>query len=686
MRRYLYATTLYALIIVALHLFSSRFSPLSSWGFYHFQEFGKAFAIGAFALAVLICLPPVNSVICDSLNKLAQKINVRKFPFSPHLLYIFISIAFIGLFWSFRSGNLFLGDGVTVAKVARTDEAFRYYVGGWAGHITSHQVLDYWLARNLHRLFSSIASWESYDTVALRNCIAGGVFVFAVLEIGHTLFQDLGRRIAFSAAVFTTGAMQLFFGYVETYSLATAFLTLYCLATLLYVREKSPIWPAVLFLAISGSLHLLTLGAGLALLFAYLHRSRERGWFGKKEFLSMAAIPVLIAATYFLIFHAMGFSLAEIFLPPARKEYEGIFFLGLQRKGYLLERYTLFSLAHLIDIGNEILLASPFGLFLCFLAVPALIKSKFGRSAYASDSGIPLEKQKHSPEPWILLLVAAIYLIVTLTAAPLLGARKDWDVFAPPWIFITMLGVYLLFQVVSDERTRGRILLVVIGISLLCTTAWIVSNSRIDLDKYLEERGAGNSYAQEGLTERALKHYETALHINFTPELAYKIARLRMENGDLDGATEMLRKAIREENRSELALFLEQEEAHFALGSIYLSKGENEKAISQFKKALDLWLFRHNENFKRAPDVYYHLGVAYLKKQDIQSAEDAFLQSIELADLPPAHFALAKLYARGQGKKARAFEHLSKYLQKNPGDTAAIKLLEELKPPAGVDK
>jgi hypothetical protein len=365
MRRYLYATTLYALIIVALHLFSSRFTPLSSWGFYHFREFPKVFTFGAFVLAALICLPPVNSVLFESLHKLTRKASSRRFPLSPHLLYIFISIACVSLFWVFRSGNLFLGDGVTVSKIARTDEAFRYYVGGWAGHITSHQVLDYWLGRNLHRLFSVIAGWESYDTIALRNCIAGGIFVFAVLEIGHVLFQGLGQRIAFSAAVFTTGAMQLFFGYVETYSLTTAFLALYCLATLLYVRGKSPIWPAALFLAIAGSLHLLTLGAGLALLFAYFYRSRERGWFGKKEFLSIAAIPVLVAATYFLIFHSMGFSFTEIFLPPARKEYEGIFFLGLQRKSYLLERYTLISLAHLIDIGNEILLVAPFGLFLC---------------------------------------------------------------------------------------------------------------------------------------------------------------------------------------------------------------------------------------------------------------------------------------------------------------------------------
>jgi lipopolysaccharide biosynthesis regulator YciM len=312
-----------------------------------------------------------------------------------------------------------------------------------------------------------------------------------------------------------------------------------------------------------------------------------------------------------------------------------------------------------------------------------LVKSKPRRGECAHNSGSPPEKQKqHKPEPWILLFVAAVYLAVTLTSAPLLGARKDWDVFAPPWIFITMLGVYLLSQIISDDRIRGRILLVVIAISLLCTTPWILSNSRIDLDGYLNQIGTGSMYIQEGLTNRALEHYETALDMNFTPELAFKIARLRMENGDMDGAAEMLKKAIREENRSELAVFLEQEDAYFALGSIYLSKGETEEAISQFNQALDLWRLRHNENFKRAPDVYYHLGLAYLKQGDVQSAENAFFQSIELADLPPAHLALAKLYAREPGKKALAFKHLSKYLQKNPGDTAAVKLLDGLKPAA----
>jgi tetratricopeptide (TPR) repeat protein len=609
---------------------------------------------------------------------------------SIHILYLLIAAASICLFWLFRSGNLFLGDGVTVAKVARTDEAFRYYVGGWAGHITSHQVLDYWIARNLHRLISPISGFESYETIALRSCFAGGIFVFAVLEIGRLLFDERRKRIAFSAVVFTTGAMQLFFGYVETYSLATAFLSLFCLATLLYARGKSPIWAPVLLLVICASLHLLTLGAGLALLFAYLYRSRARQRFSKLEFAAMAAVPLLLAAIYFIIFHSMGFSMREIFYPAARKEYEGIFFLGIQRKGYLLERYTLFSLPHLIDIANEILLVSSFGLFLCLIGFLGLMRSKdvqgghgtpcrYGHNTESGKSLTAKAEFLHRPEPWILFLTAAAYLAVTLVAAPLLGARKDWDVFAPPWIFISMLGVYLFLDVFSDERFRGRILLIVVMVSLLGSAPWILSNARVDLDEYLAELGKGDMYLQEGLDQRALEHFEQALQINFSPELAYKVARLRMKAGDMEGAERMLKQAIREENRSELALFLEQEDAHFALGSISLGQGQVDDAISHFNQALDLWQFRHNGAFTHAPDVYYHLGVAYLEKQDMKSAEEAFVRSIESGDVPLAHLALAKLYARDPERKNLAQKHLSIYLQKNPADAAAAHLFEGIK-------
>jgi hypothetical protein len=704
MRKELYLTILYGLFVVALHFFSGRFAPLSSWGFYHLQEFSRPAANAACILAALICLPPSNAAIFDFLKKLRGTCSSQRLRLSPHALYLLISIAFILVFWLLRSGNLFLGDGVTVAKVVRTDEAFRHYVGGWAGYITSHQALDYWLGRVLHRLLSG-AGFESYETIALRSCAAGGIFVFAVLETAHFLFNSIGQRLAFSAAILTTGAMQLFFGYVETYSLATAFLALFCLATLLYARGKWPLWPAALALAVSASLHLLTSGAGLALLYAYLFRSRARGRFSKLEFASIAAIPVFIAAVYLIIFTSMGFSPSEIFFPATRKEYEGIFFLALQRKGYLLERYTLFSLPHLIDIANEILLVSPFGLILCLLALPRLIKPRKGHgmpcpyiakneSDAASSEGLGLSapcragtesissgsaKDPRSkggskdvfpgrPEPWILFLTAAVYLAVTLSAAPLLGARKDWDVFAPPWIFITMLGVYLLIWTMRDERVLGRILIVTLAVSLLCSVPWILSNALVDLDEYLAELGKADMYVREGLAERGLEHYERALEINFTPELAYTVARLRMSAGNMGGAAEALERAIREENRSELALFLEQEDAHFALGSIYLTDGKPDEAIAQFTKALDLWQFRRNEKFTRAADVYYHLGVAHLEKKEFESAEKAFLKSVETGDIPVAHLALARLYERNPAKKELAQKHLSLYMRgKNHG-------------------
>ncbi len=663
MRKYLYVTGAYGLSVIALHFFSGRFSPLSSWGFYHLQEFPPALVLFTSFLAAAVCLPPVNAALFDLLIKLKSRTSLLKVRPSPHLVYIIVSLLSVAIFWLFRSGNLFLGDGVTVAKVARTDAAFRYYIGGWAGHITSHQALDYWIARHLHKILSGFTNFESYDSVALRSCIAGGIFVVAVFEIGHLLFDSWGKRLAFSAAVFATGAMQLFFGYVETYSLATGFLALFCLSTLLYVRGRLPIAVAALLLAISGSLHMLALGAGAALLAAYVFRSRERDYFCKWEFAAILAVPVLVVAIYVLIFQSMGFSVKEIFFSGAREQYEGVFFLGLHRKGYLLERYTLLSLPHLIDVFNEILLVSPFGLFLCALALPSARKSRL----------------LSRPEPWILFLTAAVYLAVTLTAAPLLGARKDWDVFAPPWIFMTMLGVYLLIHAVPDSRTLGRIVIIVLAVSLFGSIPWIYSNARVDLAKYLSELGEGDLFYREGANQQALEHYERALQINFTPELAYKIAGLQMKAGKAQEAIEMLNRAIREENCSELALFVEQEDAHFALGSLYLNQKKIDEAISEFNGALSLWQSRKNNQFKHAPDVYYHLGVAYVQKGDSGKAEGCFLKAIEMADFPPAHLALAQLYAGDPQKSELAQRHLFLYLQKNPNDAAAAAFLEHLK-------
>ncbi len=664
MRRYLYATSCYALFIVALHFLSGRFSPLSSWGFYHLNEFPKSVRILLCLVGAVVCLPPINSLLSAALSKMADRAAKLKAGFPPHVAYILISALFAVLFWWLRSGNIFLGDGVTLAQIVRSDEALKHYVGGWAGHVTSHQILDFWIGRNLHRILSGVLKFEPYDTIALLSCVAGALFCFAALEIGHLLWDDWPHRLGFASVVFTTGAMQLFFGYVETYGLSAAALALFCLTTLLYARGRCGIWLPAALLALSASLHLLTFGAGLALLFAWVHRSRERGKYCMVEFALMACVPLVVVAIYFVILHSLGFSVNEIFFSGARGEYEGVFFLALSRRGLPLERYSLFSVAHLIDIFNEIVLVSPFGLFLCVVSLPRFLKAD----------------RVARPEALILLLTCVVYLGVTLTAAPLLGARKDWDVFAPPWIFITMLGAYMLMRAIPDGAAVRRILIIVVAVSLVHSVPWILSNARIDLEKYLEYRGEGKSFEQEGLIEQASENYEKALAINFTPELAYKVAGLQIRSGRLFEAVDLLKKAIREENRSELAIFLEQEDAHYLLGSTFLGLGKTDEAIAEFKKAIDLWEFRHNKSFRHLPDAYYHLGVAYMKAGNYAAAEKAFLSALETGgDIPLAHLALGELYARYLNKPDAAREHLRKYLETNPGDEQATELLEGLK-------
>lgn len=111
---------------------------------------------------------------------------------------------------------------------------------------------------------------------------------------------------------------------------------------------------------------------------------------------------------------------------------------------------------------------------------------------------------------------------------------------------------------------------------------------------------------------------------------------------------------------------------HYVLGgNQYFKKGEYQKAIEEFEKAIAL-----QPDFAPA---YNRLGMAYAILKDFERAEENFQKVIELApDVDQGYLNLGLLYEL-KGERERAISYLKKALSLNPENKKAKEHLEKLK-------
>lgn len=116
---------------------------------------------------------------------------------------------------------------------------------------------------------------------------------------------------------------------------------------------------------------------------------------------------------------------------------------------------------------------------------------------------------------------------------------------------------------------------------------------------------------------------------------------------------------------------------HVVLGKMYYTRGENDKAISEYEEAYKIdtengWLN------KTLGDYYLAFGQAEAQKGNGQGTENYFTKAVKLMpDNPLAHYYLAVIY-KIQGKIENAKKELETVLKLNPQTQEAKKLLEEI--------
>jgi hypothetical protein len=462
-----------ALGLAVLFVTADRLPEDSAWGICHYTTLSLPVRLLMACLLVVLAAGPLNDAIRRGAANLWDRLPGR----SRHHLW-FAALALISgvLFWVLRIQHLRWGDAEFIVKALAYTGADRpiWTIYNWQAPLTIYLHAQLWLLLNP---LIGVAVGTLY---AITSVLAGVGFVYVLLCLSDCLGRDRLEKVTICALVATTGSIQLFFGYVENYTIMSTgvLLTLY-LAVRCLRYEVSPTWPS-LTLAVTNSFHPSTIVLWPALLYlgwwlsknpAGHHNRRLAVW------LHLTLPPVLVFLGLAVFMTAGGHSPMAMLQDDRPGGADGIPFVPLFTVTTEWQHYTMFSLAHMIEWANEHFLISPFGLVLLLGACARLII----RQTRSRTPGQPAGDVDGGSTAF-LTIASLAYLVLTFVWNPDYGMRKDWDLFAPSAFVYTLLAATVWVRSRASEAPARRLSLartatLVIVASALHTAGWVHYNT-----------------------------------------------------------------------------------------------------------------------------------------------------------------------------------------------------------------
>jgi len=642
-------------VIAALHAYAGFFPSGITWGFHHLGFLSLPWKIVVPLLMLSILHPRVQLVIMKSITAIAD--TTGKLSTTSKSFIRIVGLGAAGaIFWIGREATFFLGDGIfaqrSLANIQTAENIPVALQNAPLPGFLTWKVYGYLLTKSMEN-----AAQVAFQLVSVASgVLAVGVMFF----LSGALLRDRTDRVE-QVLVFILllvgGGVQLFFGYVENYTVTYLVLFLFFWLSLAYMSGKAPLWlPSIVFGLMFAS-HFGMVYLMPALLLLYFH-----AW--KKKNLNdvLIAVGAMLVATYAVLLWC-GYSpqtVEAIFMKEG-----GGHRVPLFEKSTGWHAYTMFSPWHFVDIKNLYILLSPFPVVFVFLLFPWYRTSLNTKNT-----------------PLLFLLATALFsLAFTFGFNFDIGMSRDWDLLAPYNLGLIIAGIYAIVHFVESEVLRRKILLLGGWVTLWSTLPWIVVNAQVDtsLERFnilRDDRlwgAAALIYADEDLGgyhrdrkeyANAISYYREGLEIDSTNSRRWLvIANAYQMNGQNDLAIHALDKAVQLGTRSL--------QTHAQLGEMYLQRGEYEKAVAVWRKALE-------QDPNQAAFSYYvgatlteHLGKP-------QEALTYLLQaSKSFSNAPEMLYALGSCY-RGLGDKENMRTNWEKLLQVAPNHPDAARVREIL--------
>jgi tetratricopeptide (TPR) repeat protein len=535
-------------LLILIHLLAS-FSPQQRlWGLnllYYLPGLWRWLLV---VLGFLVLIPLVNRGVGDLVGGFSGWISRKLKKIHRYYLYAFVSLLCGLLFWLFRVKTYLLGDSFLRAREINQGLKFSFTAP-----------LDFLI----HLGVVKVLGWDAFFTYAVLSVLGGVMFLFLVFLLGDILGRDGRERSLIFLVILCMGATQLFFGYVESYTLLYVALTAYLFFSLGYLMGRSGlVFPVLSFLLCLG-LHLSALSLFPSLL--YLIFAKRRGVDLYRVLLSFGLVILV----------GLGLFLLSSYDPETR----GLSYFLIHPLGAGEGFYSLFSGSHLLDIINHQLLVSPVGLLLLLTGLLVFPK----RSSRDDAIGF-------------LILVSVCTLGYALVVDPKLGYARDWDLFAFSGLGYTFLGLYVFLRHVKgvSKESLRYLTISLVFTSLVSTIPLIYVNSTetkamarfehlLDLDKRRSPSGRETlaiHYNMQGEREKEIEQWRKAIAFTQNARYINNLASVYYEMQRYDLALRYLDRSLEVDSVYHYT--------HFSRGEVLIHLGRYEEAISEFKRAIKL--------------------------------------------------------------------------------------------------
>lgn len=532
-------------VLVILHIAGSFLPHLRVWGF---NQLAWWFPFSPLVLGLVI----VGSALLIYKLKLegtSESGNSDK----SYFIFSLLSLIIFGLmFYLLRGRTHFLGDGTQLIPIL-IDENLA---------VKAKNIGEQWLHIQLFKILSGEPEARALLSYQLISYFSGILSVGSILIFAYRIFKDNLRRIIFSLGIISGGYSLLFFGYVENYSIFAFLIILFVLLGLTgYNSLKCKLFMVgIVVLATWMHIFGLLLLPALVYLFISDLSAFKKYWTHNRQLRYIGSFFMLAGMFLVIYWYAQKdivfrFSL----LPPFNDK-------------FIVEGYTLFSMKHLLDLLNLLIMTLP----ALFVMLILFFKTN-------------LRKKLKRPITPFLILSAFGFIVTTFIFDPTLSMPVDWDIFS---LFTIPLTVFIYFTILKSSlprRTTIGLLMVLIGFTFLIPRVIIQTNAPIaikhafnycdlDIKRNIKTSRSVNDYIEAHNLEQK---YEASLkHINqLYPEL------LLNENGMALKHKKRFREA--------LAYFQRALEEHPGFSGAYYNIANCTFEMGQYQKANEFAMIAH---------------------------------------------------------------------------------------------
>lgn len=492
-------------------------------------------------------LPAAVAVILLFWAILARRIGRNSLDLSS-TFYLNTALATIALFFAsfifFRTQTHYLGDGYALLDFLASDQPL----------IKNRNWLESWVRLFVRDLLGGRSAEHALSAFQVVSWAGGALFAILAAVWSRRLIQQPLHATLFMLGLMTGGFVLMFFGYVENYSLFIPCVLWFALSGLGVAKGKNRPWWILLLLVAAVALHIF----GITLLPAAVYLILSHDPVAKR----LQKLPAVLRWGSLTVVLVVAAALFTYFW--STDQFFRYAFVPIVHDRVTVEGYTMFSVAHLLDIVNLLLILVP-GLLVLLVAL--LIDRPPFRNRDTRFVGL-----------LILSTVGAAFIF-----DPKLGMPRDWDLFAFCGV-PTAVGLYYLVLTYSRAATARMASFAAIGLGVCALAGRVATQQSEEIAAArFEQYSSLDSKKNMNFRKLVVDYYE--------------------QSGDMERAAIALKQF--HDTYPEWDLNRQ--------GLYYLDQGDVAAAIPLFRAAID-----ENPVFTAA---YSNLAMAYAQASNLDSAE-----------------------------------------------------------------